>query len=221
MPKLKDITGQIFGNLTAVKFSHLQGRSACWIFKCNLCGNEITLRRYNVEKGINENYNCNCQLGKTLIGKTFGILTVIEPILNKRSKSGRLLYKCKCKCGNFCEIIGSNLKGYKSCGCKAQHHSNYIPKQKIYNSKSGYVYIYVGEHPRAKYSGRIEEHIYIIEQELGRYLLPNENVHHINGIRNDNRRENLELWSTSQPKGQRVEDKIQWAKEILQLYNEF
>jgi hypothetical protein len=66
--------------------------------------------------------------------------------------------------------------------------------------------------------GAVLDHRLVMEAKLGRRLLHQEEVHHKNGDRNDNRLENLELWSSSQPPGQRVEDKVDWAREILRLY---
>lgn len=73
-------------------------------------------------------------------------------------------------------------------------------------------------HPNASPTGKILEHRLVMSEMLGRALLPNENVHHKNGDRKDNRPENLELWNTSQPAGQRIEDKVEFAKMILELY---
>jgi hypothetical protein len=84
-------------------------------------------------------------------------------------------------------------------------------------TNSGYILLSASD-PNNPYNERGYEHRLVMEKHLGRKLLPGENVHHKNGDRSDNRVENLELWSSSQPPGQRVSDKVAWAKEILALY---
>lgn len=82
----------------------------------------------------------------------------------------------------------------------------------------GYVYVYAPDHPHANKAKVVLEHRLVMEEVLGRFLAPLEVVHHRNGIVNDNRPENLELWTRSQPPGKRVTDLVEWATELLAQY---
>lgn len=74
-------------------------------------------------------------------------------------------------------------------GTKATHWKGGITKH-----KDGYIFLYQPNHPFAIHKRYVFEHRLIMEQMLRRYLKPQERVHHINGIKNDNRKENLKLF---------------------------
>lgn len=73
--------------------------------------------------------------------------------------------------------------------------------------RTGYVYV----KPRG--GRRRLQHRLVLEQVLGRPLERWENVHHVNGVRADNRPENLELWVKPQPAGQRADQLADWVVE--------
>jgi hypothetical protein len=74
------------------------------------------------------------------------------------------------------------------------------------------------DHPNSDKNGRILEHILVMSNYIGRPIQKGEIIHHKNGIRDDNRIENLELWTCSHPSGSRVKDKVKWAIDFLKEY---
>lgn len=85
-------------------------------------------------------------------------------------------------------------------------------------TKEGYRMVSRKGHPNATAAGQVFEHRWLMAQYLGRPLRADENIHHKNGVLDDNRLENLELWTKMQPSGKRPVDLVAYAHEILNRY---
>lgn len=117
---------------------------------------------------------------------------------------------CSCHYSHF-RKYGDPLGAKYKWGARSRHEWHV--------TSHGYVWRYVGyDYPGASPNGFVYQHRDVMAHMLGRPLQPFETVHHKNGNRADNRPENLELWAKSQPAGQRVEDLVAWAKQILATY---
>ena len=106
--------------------------------------------------------------------------------ISKKLKNRKLSEEHKRKISlNHANVSGKNNPMYGKCG-----KENPSWKEGITKDKNNYILIYAPNHPYA-INGYVREHRLVVEKYLGRYLTPTEVVHHINGIRDDNRIENL------------------------------
>ena len=160
------------------------------------------------------------------------MLTAIEPTgeskIPVRQETGtkRIVWRCGCDCGGQIEATTRDLLYFKviSCGCKSlkefKLESEACPADFEVLPTNGlkpcreYVYVRV---PRTVHTpkGVMLEHVYVMVKRLRRFLRDNESVHHKNGVKNDNRPENLELMISHHPTGQRVEEQKAWAMNFL------
>lgn len=111
---MKDIAGQRFGKLTAIKpFEQAKNGAWKWLCKCD-CGKECISRSSQLLAG--KKNTCGCYFHKDLTGKRFNSLLVVKRTEEKKYNS--YIYECLCDCGKRTFVPAQNLKqGQVSCGC--------------------------------------------------------------------------------------------------------
>lgn len=120
-------------------------------------------------------------------------------------------------CGTKFSLSASEPDVYCSRRCyETKRQADAVGRRKT--TVDGYVVVFKPGHSESQSTGWTMEHRMVMADHLGRPLLPDENVHHKNGQRDDNRLSNLELWVTSQPSGKRPKDLVAFSVEMLTRY---
>ena len=117
MGKIKDLTGQRFGRLVVISYSHVDKHGkACWNTVCD-CGNVSLVSSNNLCSGKTKSCGCLRKKYKDISGKRFGRLVAVEPTDKRKGTS--IIWKCLCDCKKTTFVASDNLVGgnTKSCGC--------------------------------------------------------------------------------------------------------
>ncbi len=116
---MADLTGQRFGMLTALE-PLPERRQGCVMWRCRCdCGNIVTRESAQLRKGVRT--NCGCKpvqiIRDDLTGRRFGSLTVVGPTAQRANK--RILWECRCDCGNTEFVQTQYLKDGSTKCCKS------------------------------------------------------------------------------------------------------
>ena len=150
------------------------------------------------------------------VGDRYGTLIALKEL--PKDRWGKRRWQFKCNCGNEIKRTLNDVRRGRLKTCGKKHPKPCGESHRNKRMVHGYVLIYKPKHSNADSEGWVREQRLIMSKSLHRHLKPNEIVHHKNGIKADNRIENLELWADFHPKGQRIEDMVDFCITLLKEY---
>ena len=195
-----------------ISSNHIGFNAIC---KCDNCG-KTTIKKYSVAIKFKTHF-CNMDCKKTYCRgenhPSYGkVMSEAQKIKIGKANTGRIFSK------EHREKLKNNFLGRKHTKETKRKmrlaqlgEKNHNWKNGRRKCKRGYIMLLKTEHPFAILKGYVMEHRLVMEKSIGRYLYPYEVVHHINGITDDNRIENLILFKNQK---EHIEHHHQLLKKV-------
>lgn len=122
------LPGDHFGKWTVLKESDKTDSSQSKYYTCKCqCGTVRDIPGYKLRTGRSKSCGCGRRIDMT--GQKAGMLTFIEPL---RKENGKVIWKCQCDCGNYCERTVAKAKQVGTCG---KHRTEIARKTLSENTK--------------------------------------------------------------------------------------
>jgi hypothetical protein len=238
-PTRLDLTGQAYGLLTALApTDKRQDNLVVWRCQCR-CGSIALVNTNRLRVGAVK--SCGCLNRQPVGGRPRAVCTVrgcgvyvkghglCSKHLARQQTHGATVKRVRPV--KLCSVAGCGRVARAKALCnmhriRLRFHGDpgeATPRRGLGGtgsiSPAGYRYLYRPSHPNAAKNGNVAEHVVIMAQMIGRALRKGESVHHRNGIRADNRPENLELRTTAtHPAGQSVADMLEFCQQYIAEY---